>query len=129
MPTEALLGAGFEHTGRHPHSDKWRAPGAGSLKQRIAVQFSTEDIGIADAVRRATVVELAGGVRLRVAEAADLIVLKLAAASEPARRASKREHDVADVLALLEEHPALKTPDVIARLRAIRERLLATSME
>ena len=54
-----------------------------------------------------SVVDLAGGVRLRVARVADLIVLKLAAAGEPARRPSKREHDVADVLALLEEHPEL----------------------
>ena len=64
------------------------------------MQFSAEDEGIADAVKHAAVVDLATGVRLRVAAVADLIVLKLAAAVDPARRPSKREHDIADVLAL-----------------------------
>ena len=27
VPREALLRAGFEHTGRHAHSDNWLAPG------------------------------------------------------------------------------------------------------
>jgi len=83
IPRQALLAAGFEHTGRHEHSDNWRAA---PLEQRTAVQFSAEDEGIADAVKNAGVVDLADDVRLRVASVADLIVLKLAAAVEPARR-------------------------------------------
>ena len=129
VPHDALLAAGFEHTGRHLHSDNWRAPGLEPLKRRTAVQFSAEDAGIADAVAHASVVDLEGGVKLRVATAADLIVLKLTAAEEPKRRPSKREHDVGDVLALLEEHPELKTPDVLARLKRVRTRLLAASLD
>ena len=125
IPRQALLAAGFEHTGRHEHSDNWRAPGAAPLKLRTAVQFSAEDEGIADAVRHAGVVDLADGVRLRVASVADLIVLKLAAAIEPARRPSKRVHDVADVLALLEAHPELGSAEMVARVQDVRRRLLS----
>ncbi|MEO8682158.1 MAG: nucleotidyl transferase AbiEii/AbiGii toxin family protein [Vicinamibacterales bacterium] len=125
IPRQALLAAGFEHTGRHDHSDNWRAPGTGTLKQRTAVQFSAEDEGIADAVKHAGVVDLDGGVPLRVARVTDLIVLKLAAAVEPARRPSKRAHDVADVLALLEEHPELASAELIARVQDVRRGLLS----
>ena len=128
VPRDALLAAGFEHTGRHDHSDNWRAPGPGPLKQRTAVQFSAEDEGIADAVAHATSVDLDGGVRLRVATVTDLIVLKLAAAAEPKRRPSKREHDVADVLALLEEHPDLRSASLIARVQDVRRQLLSTGL-
>jgi hypothetical protein len=126
VPHQALLEAGFEHTGRHDHSDNWRAPGPGPLKLRTAVQFSAEDEGIADAVEHASVVDLDGGVQLRVATVADLIVLKLAAAGEPRRRPSKREHDVADVLALLEEHPELRSAEMVARVQDVRRRLVVT---
>jgi len=129
VPREALLGAGFEHTGRHDHSDNWRAPGPGPLKQRTAVQFSAEDEGIAEAVEHASIVDLDGGVRLRVATVADLIVLKLAAAAEPKRRASKREHDVADVLALLEEHPEVNSAELVARVQGVRTRLLTAGLD
>lgn len=129
VPRAALLGAGFEHTGRHEHSDNWRAPGSGTLKQRTAVQFSAEDEGIAEAVERATVVDLAPGVRLRVASVADLIVLKLAAAREPKRRPSKRERDIADVLALLEDHPEVKSSELLARLHSVRVQLLSAELD
>lgn len=125
IPRQALLAAGFEHTGRHEHGDNWLAPGSAPPKQRTAVQFSAEDEGIADAVKHAGVVDLADGVRLRVASVADLIVLKLAAAAEPARRPSKREHDLADVLALLEEHPELASAEMVERVKDVRRRLMA----
>jgi len=125
IPRQALVAAGFEHTGRHEHSDNWRAPGAAPLNQRTAVQFSAEDEGIADAVKHAGIVDLTGGVRLRVASVADLIVLKLAAAGEPARRPSKRGHDLADVLALLEEHPEVASDEMLARVNEVRRRLLS----
>jgi hypothetical protein len=129
VPAQALRQAGFEHTGRHAHSDNWRAPGTGPLTQRTAVQFSAEDAGIADAVERADLVELGGGLRLRLATVADLIALKLLAAEEPKQGASKREHDVADVLALLEDHPGLRSPTLVARLQGVRTKLLAASLD
>ena len=128
VPREALLEAGFEHTGRHDHSDNWRAPGPGLLKHRTAVQFSAEDEGIADAVEHAIIVDL-DGVQLRVATVADLIVLKLVAAAEPRRRPSKREHDVADILALLEEHPEIRSAELVARVQDVRRRLLSAGLD
>jgi predicted nucleotidyltransferase len=89
------------------------------------VQFSAEDVGIADAVSHAELTDLADGLRMRVAVPADLIVLKLAAASEPRRRPSKRQHDLADVVALMEEYPALRTTETLARLRDVRLSLQA----
>lgn len=124
MTPVALIGLAGEHTGRHEHSDKWRAPGPGPLKLRTAVQFSAEDVGVTEAVEHAGVVELDGGVKLRVVTVADLIVSKLAAAEEPRRRPSKREHDVADVLALLENHPEVASPALLDRLQKVRTRLL-----
>jgi hypothetical protein len=128
IPRTALLDAGFEHTGRHDPSDNWRAPGPGPLKLRTAIQFSAEDLGIADAVAHADVLDLDGGFRLRVATVADLIALKLVAAEEPKRRPSKREHDVADVLALLEEHPEIKSPELMTRVQSVRTRLLSADL-
>ena len=129
VPRGALLAAGFEYTGRYAHSDNWRAPGDGPIATRVAVQFSAEDVGIVDAVAHARSMVLAEGLCLRVATAEDLIVLKLAAAGEPQRRASKREHDLADVLALLEEHPQLRSPQLAARVREIRERILDAGLD
>ncbi|MBA2320299.1 MAG: nucleotidyl transferase AbiEii/AbiGii toxin family protein [Deltaproteobacteria bacterium] len=125
LPRDALLAAGFEHTGTHAHSDNWRAPGAGGPKTRTAVQFSAEDVGLADAVAHAVCLDLGAGFRLRVASVVDLIGLKLAAAEEPTRRPSKRTHDVGDVLALLEEHPELGSPALLERVGAVRARLLS----
>ncbi len=125
VPRAALLAAGFDHTGRHEHSDNWRAPPAGPGSQRTAVQFSAEDVGIADAVSHAEMTDLADGLRMRVATPADLIVLKLAAAAEPRRRPSKRQHDLGDVVALMEEYPELRTPETLARLRDVRLSLQA----
>jgi hypothetical protein len=42
------------------------------------------------------------------------------AAAEPRRRPSKRQHDLADVVALMEEYPELRTPKTLARLRDVR---------
>ena len=41
----------------------------------------------------------------------------------------EREHDVADVLALLEEHPDLKSPELMARVQAVRARLLTAGSD
>jgi hypothetical protein len=125
VPRAALLAAGFEHTGRHEHSDNWWAPPAGPGSPRTAVQFSAEDIGIADAVAHAELTDLADGLKMRVAMPADLIVLQLAAAAESRRRPSTRQHDLADVIALVEEYPDLRTPETLARLREVRLSLQA----
>jgi hypothetical protein len=50
------------------------------------------------------------------------------AAAEPKRRPSKREHDVADVLALLEEHPELRSAERLARVQDVRRRLLSDGL-
>jgi hypothetical protein len=130
IPRDALISAGFEHTGRYLHSDNWVAPGPGGQKQRTVVQFSAEEAAFVDAVDRAAMVEV-GGLRLRLVAPSDLVVLKLAAAEEPHRRASKRQHDVADVIALLEEWPQLRNavPQLEERLQRIRARALTLGVD
>jgi len=125
IPRAALVAAGFEHRGRHAHSDTWQAPAGGSGSLRTTVRFSADDVGIADAVSRAEPTHLADGLVIRVATPIDMIVLKLAAAAEPQRRPSKRQHDIADVVALLEEYPHLRDAPTLARLREVRSSLLS----
>lgn len=121
IPGEALRSAGFEHEGRFAHSDNWRAPGAAPRTQRTAIQFSAEDVGIAAAVGNARPMQV-GGMTLRVASPADLVVLKLAAAEEPSRRMKKRRQDLMDILSLVEDHPdaAHALPDLNDRLERLR---------
>ena len=61
------------------------------------------------------------GLRLRVATAPDLVILKLVAAEEPRRRSSKRQQDLTDVTRLVEEHPEISEalPDIEQRIAAI----------
>ncbi len=131
IPREALERAGFTYEGRFPHSDNWRSPGPGARKDRIAVQFSAEDIGLADAVAHAQAVEVEPGLRLRLVAVPDLAVLKLAAAAEPRRRQSKRLVDFADVVRLLEEHPEVSValPDLRERLTAVGTKILTASLD
>jgi hypothetical protein len=121
IPVEALKSAGFEHEGRFAHSDNWRAPGSAPLKQRTAIQFSAEDVGIASAVERAHAIDI-GGMTLRIASPSDLVVLKLAAAEEPRRRMKKRRQDLMDIFSLVEDHPEAATavPDLNERLDRVR---------
>ena len=128
IPADALTQAGFEHEGRFAHSDNWRAPGSAPRKQRTAIQFSAEDVGIASAVEHARTVDL-GGMSLRVALPADLVVLKLAAAEEPSRRAKKRRQDFVDILTLVEEHPeaASAVSDLRERLHRLQNVILTLS--
>jgi hypothetical protein len=120
IPSAALTKAGFVHEGRDPHSDNWRAPGSAPREQRTAIRFSSEDVGIEDAVSRARTID-AGGFQLRLATAGDLLVLKLAAAEEPRRRPSKRRQDLLDIITLAEEHPSAAT--AVPQLRERIERL------
>ena len=124
VPGESLERAGFMHDGRHEWSDNWRAPApAGTIrKARIAVQFSADRL-MSDSVDRAVVVK-AGDLSFPLVTMEDLILLKLAAAEEPRRRESKRQHDVADVTRLLEEHPELGSEETRRRIRAVKLSLL-----
>jgi predicted nucleotidyltransferase len=126
IPHDRLTQAGFEHEGRHEHSDNWRAPGAGSRSERTAIQFSAADVGIAEAVARAQTVNL-GDLRIKLVTVHDLIVLKLAAAEEPRRRPSKRRQDLLDVVNLAEEHPdeAEGLTDLAARIQTLVGILIA----
>ena len=130
VPREALLRAGFEYTGRHAHSDNWLAPGAGSEKGRTPVQFSAEEPALVGAVERARLIDV-DGLRVRLVTTPDLVILKLAAAEEPKRRPSKREHDLGDILALIEEHPEIKSaiPGLADRLQRIRARALTLGLD
>ena len=121
IPVEALKSVGFEHEGRFPHSDNWRAPGSMPRTQRTAIQFSAEDVGIASAVEHARAVDI-GGMTLRIARPADLVVLKLAAAEEPQRRMRKRRQDLMDILSLVDDHPeaSAAVPDLNERLERLR---------
>ena len=69
------------------------------------MQF-TDDPALAEAVKRAEEIELEE-VRLRVISHLDLLHKKLRAATDPARRRSKRLQDFADAQALLEATPTL----------------------
>jgi hypothetical protein len=119
LPAPALERAGFEHERRFAHSDNWRAPGPGPRRTRTPIQFTVDTL-TPPTVARAEVFQVLGG-NLRVARLQDLLLLKLEAAGEPARRASKRRSDAADISRLLEEHPELEreVPDVRARLARI----------
>lgn len=94
LPRAALDAAGFRCTGRHPHSENWIGP------EDVPVQF-TDDAALRDAVLRAEDVALED-VRVRVIRRVDLLHEQLRAASDPARRRSKRLQDLADAQALVE---------------------------
>ena len=130
IPRRALQKAGFAHEGRHAHSDNWRAPGDGPRSRRVAIQFSAQDVGIDAAVSRARLVD-AGGFELRLASPGDMLVLKLAAAEEPSRRASKRRQDLLDVVTLAEQYPkvAVRLSDLQERLDRLTKDLLTLSRD
>lgn len=114
IPQAELEAAGFSRTGQFKNSENWLGPG------ETPVQF-TDDPALAAAVARAEEIELEG-VRLRVIGRADLLHEKLRAASDPARRRSKRLQDFADAQGLLEAYPDLAA-GLTAEERAALERL------
>jgi hypothetical protein len=114
IPRAALQAAGFAVTGRFAHSENWAAPDG------TPVQF-TDDPALAGAIARADEVAL-DDVRLRVIPRADLLHEKLRAASDPARRRSKRLQDLADAQALIESTPGLVS-ELTAPERALLGRL------
>jgi hypothetical protein len=114
LPRTELEAAGFRCTGRFSRPENWLGP------EGTPVQF-TADPALAAAIARAEDIELEG-LRLRVIGRADLLHEKLRAASDPARRRSKRLQDLADAQALLESTPALEQ-ELSAEERAVLDRL------
>lgn len=114
IPRVQLEAAGFTFHGRFTHSENWFGP------EGTPVQF-TEDPALAKAIARAEEIEL-DEVRLRVITQVDLLHEKLRAASDPARRRSKRLQDLADVQSLLESAPEL-AQELTAEERARLEQL------
>ena len=114
IPRSQLEAAGFEETGRFPHSENWVS------SEGIAVQF-TDDPALAGAIARAERIELEG-VPLRLIGKVDLLHEKLRAGRDPAPRRSKRLQDLADAQALIEADASLsseltpKERDQLARL-------------
>jgi len=111
IPRAQLEAAGFTWTGRFSHSENWLGP------EGTPVQF-TEDPALAEAIARAEEIELEN-IHLWVISRADLLHEKLRAASDPARRRSKRLQDLADAQALLEA-----TPDLAEKLTPAERALL-----
>jgi hypothetical protein len=114
LPRAQLEAAGFPYTGRFGHSENWIRP------EGTPVQF-TDDPTLTGAITRAEEIELKD-VRLRVIGRADLLHEKLRAASDPARRRSKRLQDLADAQALLESTPTLEQ-ELTPEERALLDRL------
>jgi hypothetical protein len=98
---------------RFEHSINVRDPGSG-----LQVQFQLDGT-MADYVDRAEVRNVLD-VEVPVAAPSDLIRAKVAAASDPTRRPSKRQKDLADISRLLEAIPALAREVPVE----IRERLV-----
>ena len=61
-----------------------------------------------------------GTFSLRLVALPDLVLLKLRAAEDPTRRASKRAFDKGDVVRLIEDYPELASPAIQARLDKLR---------
>ena len=96
----ALLGAAFR--GREfEHSFNVYDPGS-----RLQVQLQLHP-DVPDAVDRAETLEVMD-LMLPVAAPRDLIVMKIGAATEPRRRASKRLKDAADIRRLVDAFPELR---------------------
>jgi len=86
---EALLAAGFESRGEHPHSVNFRHSSG------EPVQF-TFDEAFDAMIERAETFDLEGA-SIRIVRKEDLIAMKRRAAGDPARRRSKALRDRADV--------------------------------
>ncbi len=98
---EALLLRTFA-VERFPHSVNISDPGS---DLRVQLQI---DPRYGDFVERASVREVLG-LRLPVAQLEDVLRGKVWAAADSARRASKRQKDLADIARLLEAYPHLRT--------------------
>lgn len=115
VPRTALEASGFRMLARHPHSENWKGPG------ETPVQFS-DDPAFTFLIETAARKSFEGG-HVRVASPLALVKEKLRAASDPARRDSKRFQDLADAKGLAEEHPEVAKQLTPAE-RALVERTL-----
>ena len=100
VPRTILEASGFRMLARYPHSENWTGPGG------TPVQFS-DDPAFTFLIESAARRTFEGG-QVRVASPAALVKEKLRAASDPARRESKRFQDLADAKGLAEEHPEVE---------------------
>ena len=115
VPRAALEAAGFRMLARHAHSENWTGPG------ETPVQFS-DDPAFAFVIESAARKSFGGG-EVRIASPAALVKEKLRAASDPARRESKRFQDLADAKSLAEEHPEVEE-QLSSAERALLRRVL-----
>jgi hypothetical protein len=117
VPHAELSAAGFTFEALHEWSENWRgpAPAGTPLKRRVLIQFSP----FPREIEHAQLVS-AGDLKFPLVALPDLVLMKLASASDPGRRTSKRLRDKTDVVQLLEEHPELATEEVLARLESLR---------
>ena len=114
LPRAQLEAAGFTWTGRFSHSENWIGPDG------TPIQF-TDDPALVEAITRAEEIELEGAC-LSIISRVDLLHEKLRAASDPARRRSKRLQDLADAQALLESTPILEQ-ELTAEERVLLDQL------
>lgn len=101
IPAQALRQAGFKMTGQFEHSQNWQGPDG------TPIQF-TDEGSLSTAWQRCTYIDL-GESKLAVLSLNDLLHAKLRAAHDITRRRSKRLQDIADIVALIEEHPELES--------------------
>ena len=97
---QALTVAGFK-----ANRFDWSINLTGTSK--VSVQISTEDF-YRDFTRHSTPADV-HGILMRVASLEDTLAGKLKEYGTPARRASKRQKDLADIARLLDSHPQLRT--------------------
>lgn len=108
---EALLKARYE-VERFPHSLNISAAGS-----ELRVQLQT-DPRYFEFVERSTARDVLG-IRLPVASLEDILQGKVWAASDPARRSSKRRKDLLDIERIIESHPHLRErvpKEILSRL-------------
>ena len=106
----ALRDAGFREE-RH----EWSVNFKGS--SNVSIKISTENF-YQDFPARSVPADV-HGILMRVASLDDTLQGKIAACSDPSRRPSKRQKDLADIARLLEAHPALADkipPAILSRL-------------
>jgi hypothetical protein len=115
LPRERLLAEGFVETGSFPYTVDWQS------RDGTPVQFS-DDPFFRGAIQRAGEIRLEDQ-PLRIIQTIDLVRSKLASASEPQRRRSKRLRDLADIDELMEAEPALRA-ELTDRERALLSDLL-----
>ncbi len=112
---EALSARGFA-VEAHPHSVNAQLPGS---RLRIQITLNSRYAGFPARAVPGKVL----GFEAPVACLADLVRSELWAATDPARRASKRAKDEADLVRLCETHPeafALVPPHVVSKVDELR---------